>query len=188
MSAPARHSIFETFLRGGARFSRFQPGVALPLRSQRHPISVRALLLLSALCFLVGMSLTGCDSNGIDSVGCSPSLPSCTAWGDVALGDGTTASELGLPLVLAVFSTSDHLADASVFQRVTGATDAGEDVATPLTVPSDLDTDIHQDFDATDTCVTVPHDAEYVFFSAFDGYFDGNEALYDYGVVVQKQD
>ena len=213
---------------------------------------MRALHILTALLFLLGVSLTGCDSDGIGSASnCSSTHPRCddgggssdddgggsddddgglgddddgggddddggsgdddggggdevsvlhldptatylragagtpyaTAYpladlgltagepacflarGDLALGDGTTSTERGVPLVLAVFSASDFLDAPAQRYRVKDALEAGDDVETPLTVPDDRITDVDQDFDATDACVTVPYDAEFVFFS-----------------------
>ena len=106
--------------------------------------------------------------------------------GDVDFGDGSTSASLGVPGVLAVFSrTSELLADAER-ERVVAALDAGDDVVSPGTNPSDLPTDVDQDFDATDACVVVPDAAEFVFFSAFDSYFLDNLPAGEYGVEVRR--
>ncbi|MEM1114941.1 MAG: hypothetical protein AAF845_05875 [Bacteroidota bacterium] len=80
----------------------------------------------------------------------------------------------GVPLVTAVFGNSPGLEPASYALRPVFPINAGEDVVTPPTSIEDLPTDISQDFDATDTCVDVPANARYVFFSTFDRFFADN--------------
>lgn|GEM_PF-5825007 len=111
------------------------------------------------------------------------------AVGDLDLGNGLLARPNGIPVVMAVFSADDHLGASDQRYRVTGAVGHIEDVETPRTALGDLETDIAQDFNATDACVTVPAGATHVFFGTWDSYVsdnrkaDGSDA---YGVRVWR--
>ena len=91
-----------------------------------------------------------------------------------------SARERGGPLVTAVFSSSGALRDVTARYRVEGAIDAGDDVQTETTWLGDAPTDIDEDFDATDACVTVPAGASYLFFSPVDRLVrDNADAMVD---------
>lgn len=113
-----------------------------------------------------------------------------TAVGDfrIASGGGLARSR-DLPLVTAIFSADDELLAADQFDRVTGAIDVGSDVVTPDTESEGHATDVAQDFDATEVCVTIPDGARYVFLSAYDTYFADNEDVVadgqPFGLVVE---
>ena len=99
------------------------------------------------------------------------------AEGDYVYGPGDVASNTGRPLAIAVFSSSSELLDASQRYRVAGAIDAGPDVETLPTLQGGYATDIPQDFDATDACVTIPVGARFIFFSAYDDQFEDNSRI-----------
>ncbi|MFN3596317.1 MAG: hypothetical protein ACK41D_03500 [Rubricoccaceae bacterium] len=112
------------------------------------------------------------------SYGLRPGDRACfRAVGDFDIRDGTPASSRGLPLVTAVFSSDNRLLAGDVRQRVPGALAAGTPVVTPRTVSESRATDIPEDFDATDACVTVPPGARYFFLSPFDDFFSDNRQL-----------
>ena len=97
--------------------------------------------------------------------------------GDFSLVEDYWASERGDGYLTAVFSSSDTLRDSDRLDRVPGAIDAGDDVFTLDTERNGLDTDIREDFRADDVCLTVPDDAEYVFFAAFDSLYGDNDNI-----------
>lgn len=124
------------------------------------------------------------------ALGLAPGDEACfAASGDLDLGDGLLASDAGVPLALAIFSSDDALAPADVRERVTGAVGPERHHATPNTVLGDLATDVPQDFDATDACVTVPAGAAYVFLGAWDGYYSDNRRVEPdtYGVRIWRR-
>ena len=96
------------------------------------------------------------------------------AVGDFNTGGGVLASSTGSPLITAVFSSDDRLLSADHLDRVPGAINVDPDVVTPVTSVDQYTTDIAEDFDATNTCVTIPAGATHVFFSAFDGFYADN--------------
>lgn len=96
------------------------------------------------------------------------------AVGDFNVGGGVLASSTGSPLVTAVFSSDDRLLAADHLNRVPGALNVDPDVTTPVTGVDQYATDIAEDFDATNACVTIPAGATHVFFSAFDGFYADN--------------
>ncbi|MEM0963180.1 MAG: hypothetical protein AAGK21_11670, partial [Bacteroidota bacterium] len=103
---------------------------------------------------------------------------------------GVAASQRSNILITGVFSASDQLAARKELHRVVDAIDAGDDVATFDTFLGDAPTDIHEDFDATDTCVTVPRGAHFLFLSAFDDNFNDNVDLRPggqaFGLLLKK--
>lgn len=96
------------------------------------------------------------------------------AVGDFDTGGGSLVRSNGGPLITAVFSSDSQLLGSSHLNRVPGAIDAGDDARTPDTVIDGLPTDIAEDFDASNACVTIPAGAAFVFFSAYDGFFADN--------------
>lgn len=112
------------------------------------------------------------------SYGLRPGDRACfRAVGDFDIRDGTLASSRGLPLVTAVFSSDNRLLADNFRQRVPGAIAAGTPVVTPRTVSENRATDIPEDFDATNACVTVPPGAHYFFLSPFDDFFSDNRPI-----------
>lgn len=111
------------------------------------------------------------------------------AEGDFFLSPNYRASQRGGPLVTAVFSRTDELRNGTFRDRVTGAIDAGTDVVTDPTNRDALATDIGQDFDATDVCLTVPEGARFVFFGAYDTYYTDNADLNgaQFGVLLTSR-
>lgn len=127
----------------------------------------------------------------LDDLGVAEGESVCfQASGDYFIADGVLSSDVNPGQVLAVFSGTPVLEDTAQRFRVPDALDAGEDVVSPATINSDEPTDIEEDFDATDACVTVPDGARYVFFSVWDNYFDDNtDADADgapFGVAVRR--
>ena len=127
----------------------------------------------------------------LESMALKPGDTACfEATGDFDLGNGLLVSAAQVPLVAAVFSEGDDLAPSDARYRVTGA--VGPDrphFLTPRTVLGDFETDIPQDFDATDVCVTVPPAATHVFLGAWDGYYSDNTPLHPntYGIRIWRQ-
>ena len=131
----------------------------------------------------------------LSDVGLAPGKAVCfRSEGDFRYGPDVIASErrqsLGTPMVTAVFSRSDVLRGRDQQHRVADAAEAGPDVFTEPTYHDGFATDVGQDFDATDVCLTVPDGATHVFFSAFDTYYDDNSDLRvdgrPFGVSIQK--
>ncbi len=114
-------------------------------------------------------------------LGLEPGDHACfEAKGDYYYYESLSARQRGGTMVTAVFSTSASLAPVTERYRVPGAIDAGADVETELTWLGDAPTDIGEDFDATDACVTVPTGAAYLFFAPYDRLFrDNTDAMVD---------
>ncbi len=127
----------------------------------------------------------------LSEIGISPGEAVCfRALGDFFYVDNLRASDLGKGLVTAVFSRTNELGGRNELNRVVGALEAGSDVFTANTFLGDQHTDISEDFDASDACVTVPSGAQFIFFSARDDVFNDNvdvgENGQPFGVLVQK--
>lgn len=121
----------------------------------------------------------------------SPGEPVCLkAQGDFFYTDGYLASSRSNRLVTAVFSSSNDLGARNDQHRVRGAINAGSDVVTPDAYLGGDATDISEDFDATDVCLTIPADARFIFFSPFDDNFNDNvDARVNgepFGIRIQK--
>jgi hypothetical protein len=112
------------------------------------------------------------------------------AVGDFYTEPGVLASSRGYPLITAVFSSSDVLLPSDERDRVKGAIDTDDDVATLATATDGLETDVAEDVDATDGCITVPDGARYVFLAAYDTFYaDNSDALADgqsFGLSLKK--
>ena len=123
--------------------------------------------------------------------GVSPGDAVCGAIaGDFYTEPGVLASVRDLPRLTAVFSADDRLLDASERHRVPGVVDVPTYVVTMATNYDQLETDIDQDFDVAEGCITVPAGAQFVFFGAYDSYYaDNSDALIDgqpFGVVFKR--
>lgn len=73
-----------------------------------------------------------------------------------------------------VFSATNALGPSNVISRVSGAIDAGTDVATPPTREGQLPTDVPQDFAADGVTLQIPCGVRYLFVSPIDDYFGDN--------------
>lgn len=83
--------------------------------------------------------------------------------------------------MIGVFSETDELRSADRLNRVPGAVDAGDGVGTLPTFTTDEETDITEDFRIAfangfnpSVAVEVPQDAEYLFVSPYDNFFQDN--------------
>ena len=112
------------------------------------------------------------------------------AVGDFYTEPGVLASSRGTPQLTAIFSADDVLLPSDQRVRVTGAVDTAEDVTTLATAHGGIDTDVAEDFDASDGCITVPADARYVFLAPYDAYYgDNTDAVAGgrpFGLVLNK--
>ena len=112
-----------------------------------------------------------------------------TAVGDFYTEPGVLASSRGLPLVTAIFSATDELKPDTERRRVETALEAGDDVGTWATAVGGHETDVAEDLDATDACVTIPAGAAFVFLAPFDSFYGDNaDALVNgqpFGLLVE---
>lgn len=111
------------------------------------------------------------------------------ARGDYSVAPGVTARQLGQPLVIAAFSASETFLDETNQVRIADAVGPDGGLVTPATYIDGLPTDFPQDFDATDTCVTVPAGARYLFMGAYDNFYSDNDAAGSepFGVRIVRQ-
>ena len=126
----------------------------------------------------------------LSDIGLAPGQPACfRAEGDFITGPNARASKRGTGVVGAVFSRTSDLLNGDNRDRVTGAIDAGPDFTTVPTFLGSVATDISQDFDANDVCLTVPADAQFVFFGINDGFYSDNANIdgVAYGVRVSRK-
>lgn len=111
-------------------------------------------------------------------LGYSAGEPVCfRTEGDYTIAGTYYATERGGTLLTAVFSSSQTLRSNSERYRVADAIEAGSDTFTLPTDRNGLVTDIDEDFDALDVCLTIPDGAEYVFFGAFDSFYGDNGSI-----------
>jgi hypothetical protein len=125
----------------------------------------------------------------LSDLGLSPGGTACfRAEGDYDRGSGVMASEGGVR-VLAVFSRIKKTLDSTEPHRVPGAVQAGTPIVTPLTALGGHATDIDEDFNATDVCVLVPEEAQFVVLGAWDTYFSDNlpKGPAPFGVRILKK-
>ena len=114
----------------------------------------------------------------LDDLGVGPGDSVCfEVEGDYLYAPGASARDFGGAVATGVFSSSGELLPPYERYRVVGAIDAGDDIYTGNTYRGDKPTDIDEDFDVTDACVTVPAGAKYLFFSPYDNYFQDNTGV-----------
>lgn len=113
----------------------------------------------------------------LEAIGFEPGATVCfRAQGDYFIDPGFLASNQGPILLTAVFSRTSEILVPSQRVRLPGAvaTTNGRPVVTLPALVGSAATDIAQDFDATNSCVAIPSDARFVFFSTFAEYFGNN--------------
>ena len=122
----------------------------------------------------------------LSDLGYAPGQPVCfRAEGDFTFTPGARASKRSSGIVTAVFSSTADLLNGDNRHRVTGAIDAGTDIVTQPTALDAIATDVPEDFDATNTCLTVPAGAQFVFFGINDTYFTDNDNIDGVGFGVR---
>jgi len=90
-------------------------------------------------------------------------------------------------LMMGVFSASNMLLSSSTLNRVSDAVDAGNEFASPITYFGGLSTDIPQDFAITDTMITIPTNATYLFVAPYESYLsDNSDPDGDYAIRISK--
>lgn len=113
----------------------------------------------------------------LDAIGFAPGERVCfQTRGDYFVDPGFLASNEGPVMLTAVFSSTSEILVPSRPTRVPGAvaTVDGVAVVTRPALVGSTPTDIAEDFDATNACVTIPPSARFVFFSTFAEYFGNN--------------
>lgn len=136
-----------------------------------------------------GFTALNAQAVSLAGLGVAPGDSVCfRAVGDYVIGGGVLASQNDQPLGLGVFSATPRLDPIDQRNRVLDAVEAGEDIVSPATVATGSPTDIDQDFDATNACLTVPAGARYLFLSVWDNYFADNTEVdgQTFGVSVRR--